>query len=99
MSNTVRVTRLDEAAIAAVADFKRIKAEIRRLDDLKAAAEAVILDALNGKQIGIDGQGTRVVRVSHRSRAGVDRKALETAYPDIYAETMTVTEYDVLMTP
>ena len=99
MANATRIIKLDQAAIAAVAEFKRIKADIRRLEDLKSASEAMILASLNGREIGLDAEGNRVVVVSHRHRGGTDRKLLEVEYPEAFAATSTTTEYDVLMTP
>ena len=97
MNNATEVT-LDAQTVSVIAEFERLKAEIRKLETARAAAQDAITEALRGHDRGLDAQGQLVVKVSHRARTNVDRKLLENAFPEAFAATNSITTYDVLMT-
>jgi hypothetical protein len=92
---TEGVTDLDPSMEAKIVEFNAMKAAIKTLEAQKAAAEAVIREALAGSNVGRI-NGVERVRVQHRNMTKVDRELLKTAFPEAHEATMVVSSYTVL---
>jgi hypothetical protein len=81
-------------------DFVQAKADEKDAKERKAQAEAILrtaLDPSKGKIIAFFGKVKAFSLVASKTTS-FDRELLEKKYPEAYAETLKVTEYDYIRT-
>lgn len=94
-STTVAALDNTEAAVL-IARFTAAKAAMKALEAEKTAMETAIRNLLGDAEVGTIA-GVERIRVASRTRSGIDRKALQAAYPEAYQATLTETTYTVLL--
>lgn len=84
--------------IRAVIAFSNAKRAIKKAEERKARAEAIIRADLleHGAEIGMTPDGIKLVEVMHSSNSKNDKDVLKARFPDAYAASLVTTQYDYL---
>jgi hypothetical protein len=88
-------TMLDASAEAVIAKFNETKAALKALEAQKDELDAQLRAMLLGNEIGMI-NGVERVRIVHRNTSKIDRKALQSAWPEAYEATLVESPYTVL---
>jgi len=94
MTNTIS---LDFEGAKALKDFEDAKAVIRKAEDAKKAAEAVLRQLL-GDATSATLAGVTVLKVSERTRVTVSASDLKSADEALYNRLAKTTDFTVLVT-
>lgn len=91
------IIQLDDEMAEFVEELEDARASKKKAEEREKAARDVLLDALRQAQAsqGLTASG-RGVAVQVQVRTGVNRKALEAKYPDVFEAVRTETEVEVL---
>lgn len=89
------VVTLDPSAEALIVEFNSTKDALKRLEAAKAELDEKLRNLLGNAAVGLI-NGVERIRVSTRTRTGVDKEALASAFPEAFEATKTTSTYSVL---
>jgi predicted phage-related endonuclease len=89
------VAHLDESAETVIKEFAKAKEDIKLNDEKKKVAEQKIRQLLGDSRLGYI-NGVKRVEIKERTLTKVDRKVLQTAYPEAYEASLTSTHYTIV---
>lgn len=89
------IAHLDESADAVIREFAKAKEDMKVLEAKKKAAEEKIRQLLGDSRLGYI-NGVKRVEIKDRTLTKVDRKVLQTAYPEAYEASLTSTHYTIV---
>jgi len=93
-TTTVELDSTDAAQL--IARFTAAKAAMKVLEAEKESAEAAIRELLGDAEVGTIA-GVERVRIAQRNRSNIDRKVLQTAFPEAYQASLYESPYTVLI--
>jgi predicted phage-related endonuclease len=97
VTTTANAVELGVSAEALLVEFNNVKDALKRLEAVKATLDEKLRNSLGDATIGLI-NGIERVKVSTRTRTGVDTAVLAAAFPEAFEATKTSTTYTVLTT-
>jgi hypothetical protein len=95
-SATTSTAKATSKIVAAVSDFAAVKAEITRLEKIKAALADTITEAFGDARVLVH-RNLEIARLDERSRTTTDDAKLLKDFPEVHAATRKTTTYDVIV--
>ena len=96
VASTATTAKATSKIVAAVSDFAAVKAEIARLEKIKAALAETITEAFGDARLLVH-RNIEIARLDERSRTTTDETKLATDFPEVFAATRKTTTYDVIV--
>ena len=94
--STTATAKATSVIVAAVSDFAAVKAEIVRLEKIKAALADTITEAFGDARVLVH-RNIEIARLDERSRTTTDDAKLLKDFPEVHAATRKTTTYDVIV--
>lgn len=76
----------------AIAELARVRADIKSAESRESELRKAIMDSLGNADKAMH-EGLVVASVSEVSRSGVDSKALESMFPEVFSQVVKVSNY------
>jgi hypothetical protein len=94
--STTATAKATSKIVAAVSDFAAVKAEIVRLEKIKAALADTITEAFGDARVLVH-RNIEIARLDERSRTTTDDAKLLKDFPEVHAATRKTPTYDVIV--
>lgn len=94
--STTATAKATSVIVAAVSDFAAVKAEIARLEKIKAELNKTITEAFGDARLLVH-RNIEIARLDARSKTYTNEAKLEAEFPEAFAATRKTTNYDVIV--
>lgn len=96
VASTTATAKATSKIVAAVSDFAAVKAEIARLEKIKASLAETITEAFGDARLLVH-RNIEIARLDERSKTTTNETKLATDFPEAFAATRKTTTYDVIV--